>query len=519
MNGADTSVDLVRQSPVVLGDPALAPLTGPLAGITPVPGPAVSSPAPVEPPNVKPGPTAGEVLAGQMGRLQHEQDVTLSDIKIREAGVEKLEEKTGERREKEYAQFEEKIHAKMKELEDFPPFKPTQLPDWMPKPLVNGDGFQKLSTSMIAMALIGGILSRGNWLGAGEMLNGAMQGYLDGNLARAKKDFQDYQTQYQKALDQDRQRHQEYLDVLENKKLTINEMLQEIQIKGARDRAEDLIAASKARSIDGLYHQLAARESAMSRIAMEQAKFDQQFGSSIAGFGAGTEGLKGMFLAGVPLSQVYPGWGNNPQRISAEIAWIHDLAKQLNVTDAEAGREIVRRQLNLSGSKSSVALQYRMLGGAYPTLAQLDFNIDQSEKILKDERFRSSDMSPIFNAIIRKEEYWTGDPHLVGLFYYAQGVAMEAARLQQGAQASVQQLHEGAAARAQQWANTNLTPTQFVDVAHAIQSEGRARLKYIQDSIGAITATGTGGGPEETPMPEITPSAPTGGLDWNTLPP
>jgi hypothetical protein len=100
-------------------------------------------------------------------------------------------------------------------------------------------------------------------------------------------------------------------------------------------------------------------------------------------------------------------------------------------------------------------------------------------------KLKSSNMSPVINAIARGEEKWTGDPAYSGLFYFMNASATESARLLSGGQASAAQLHQGAAEEAKQWANIDMTPNSWKEVAASMRAEGQARLKTYEDAITA----------------------------------
>jgi hypothetical protein len=135
-----------------------------------------------------------------------------------------------------------------------------------------------------------------------------------------------------------------------------------------------------------------------------------------------------------------------------------------------------------------------MLGATRQASQQLDYNINGATQEMA--KLKSTDLSPIFNAIERKEEKWTGDPAYSSLFYYLQGAAMEAARMQSGGQASIAQLHEGAAHRAEEWASIGMTPASWKAVSQAMAGEGSYRIKTFENSISQQQGRG---GPMDTP--------------------
>jgi hypothetical protein len=63
--------------------------------------------------------------------------------------------------------------------------------------------------------------------------------------------------------------------------------------------------------------------------------------------------------------------------------------------------------------------------------------------------------------------------------------ATESARLLSGGQASAAQLHQGAADEAKQWANINMTPASWKEVATQMRGEGQNKIKTYEDAIAA----------------------------------
>ena len=195
-----------------------------------------------------------------------------------------------------------------------------------------------------------------------------------------------------------------------------------------------------------------------------------------------------MVAAGDPLIQVIPGFGQAGirERQEAQNDAI-DLIRKDNpeMTAADAGRELSKRQILYAAQKSSSLQLDKMLGATQQAVSQLDFNIEKTKEEMK--KLGSTDLSPILNAIARGEEKWTGDPAYSSLFFFMQATAMESARILQSGQASVAQLHQGAADEARKWANENMTPASFNAVAEAMHVEGQKRIQTYQAALNLQT--------------------------------
>lgn len=222
-------------------------------------------------------------------------------------------------------------------------------------------------------------------------------------------------------------------------------------------------------------HAINARKEAPSQIMINQAPLPK----------GEVESAAAQHAAGQPLTQVVPGYGSSVagKREQVRKAAIDQIKKDNpSMTDAEAGRKLAQASIDFVASKSSTMQLQKMYGATVQAVSQLEFNIKKTTEVLK--KIPSSDLSPLINGIIRGEEKWTGDPKYSQLYYFMSATAMESARILQGGQASVAQLHAGAAEEARKWANSNMTPKSFIEgVAPAMLEEGKARLSTYRGAI------------------------------------
>jgi hypothetical protein len=231
----------------------------------------------------------------------------------------------------------------------------------------------------------------------------------------------------------------------------------------------------------------------------EQQKLNLAKQAAAAGSAPASQGAVGMVLSGAPLNQVAPGYSKSAssQRAQLRDAAIAKIkADNPNMTDIQAGEELARRQVEYSAGKASTTQLTKMLGASRQASAQLDYNIGQVDKEMA--KLGSSDISPVVNAIARGEEKWSGDPAYSGLFYSLTASATESARLLSGGQASAAQLHQGAADEAKQWANIDMTPASWKEVATQMRGEGQNKIKTYEDAIAAGQQT-----PESAPPPKV----------------
>lgn len=204
----------------------------------------------------------------------------------------------------------------------------------------------------------------------------------------------------------------------------------------------------------------------------------------------------GMVAQGMPLSQAVPGYGaaSTQERRDARDDAIKLIQKQHPEMGIEqAGAELANRSIDFVAGKRSVTQLNTMLGATRQAVDQLDFNVKKVTEQM--DKLPSSDLSPVINAIARGASKWSGDPAYSSLFYYMHAAGMESARILQGGQASIAQLHQGAADEAKKWADANFTtPKAWKEgVAPAMQQEGAERIKTYER---AIAKQRPGGGTE-----------------------
>jgi hypothetical protein len=180
--------------------------------------------------------------------------------------------------------------------EPLPP--PPDAPKLPPPPdirqMVNPKEYEGLSFALIGMALIGGAASHGNWLGASSALNGALKGLYEGQQQKAKDEFDRYTREFNAAKAQAEESNKAYQTVLDNRKLSINEKLQQIKILAAQHGREDIRAAAEQKSIDALYRQVeAGRTQLLNTVQRHEdvtARIDAQRAARVA-TGGETQGL------------------------------------------------------------------------------------------------------------------------------------------------------------------------------------------------------------------------------------
>lgn len=231
-----------------------------------------------------------------------------------------------------------------------------------------------------------------------------------------------------------------------------------------------------------------------------------------------TKSAAAQVAAGMPLAQVVPGYGRNIGVLREKVRQeaIKQISAETGKSQTDAGTELANRTIDYAAGRRSVTQLTTMLGATRQAVAQLDFNVNKvTEAMDKLGGGGAKDLSPLITAMARGAEKWTGDPAYSELYFYMHAAAMESARILQGGQASIAQLHQGAAEEAKKWASANMTtPKAWKEgVAPAMRAEGHARLKTYNDAIAAARL----GQRSEVPLTPETPTpAAQGG--WRVTP-
>src|SRR5208337_5041048 len=164
---------------------------------------------------------------------------------------------------------------------------PAKLPETPNKPLVDPGEYSKFSAMLVGMAMIAGIASRGNWLGVSASLNGALKGHLEGDEETAKREWKKYEANYKKAMDEHEEAEKDYERTITNKKLTINQMLTEMQWKAAAKGDEYKGELARTKRIDELYKNVFDMKKSREELDLRRKQIDATLKARLGGGMAG----------------------------------------------------------------------------------------------------------------------------------------------------------------------------------------------------------------------------------------
>lgn len=148
---------------------------------------------------------------------------------------------------------------------------PTAIPDAPQRMPLDGKEYQNLATALLGMAMIGGGLSKGHWMGALSALNGALKGAKEGNDTKNKQAFEDYERKVDIAQKHDAAIHKQYEDILNDRKLTISEKFQKVSLLATEHQHFDMAESAKQHSVDALAHQADSRAQQLTSTMQRQS--------------------------------------------------------------------------------------------------------------------------------------------------------------------------------------------------------------------------------------------------------
>jgi len=143
------------------------------------------------------------------------------------------------------------LEITQRETQNLPQYEPEDMPVW--KPLtspVSTKEYQQFTSGLLAMGLIFG--ARGGTAGfqaAAESINGAMQGYLQGNLELAKQKQQEFDNHFKTAMEKARQSQERIKSILDNKQLTLSMLANQLSVLGHEYDRQDLIIDGQERNV------------------------------------------------------------------------------------------------------------------------------------------------------------------------------------------------------------------------------------------------------------------------------
>lgn len=154
------------------------------------------------------------------------------------------------------------------------------MPEWKPEPIIDPKDFQNYSMGLLAFGLIGGAFAKDRWSTVASSLNGAMEGYLQGNQMLAQKKYDDYKIAFDAAKQKETQANKEFSDLLGKRDISLKEMMKQYEILAYKYDRVDAQDVARRKDIGAMYKSLEHQQTALDKL---QAQHDNlQFRKDMA---------------------------------------------------------------------------------------------------------------------------------------------------------------------------------------------------------------------------------------------
>lgn len=158
-----------------------------------------------------------------------------------------------------------------------PELQHVELPKFENKPPIDPQEFQQLSYALLAMSLIGGAASKGNWRATADVLNGAIQGYVEGKQSVYKRELENYQRQFALAKEKEAQAIKEFDNAITKRNIPINDVIQASKLVAIKNGWQAESLALEHKDIERAQAQLASRKLSLEKIeAQHSGAMDKQ---------------------------------------------------------------------------------------------------------------------------------------------------------------------------------------------------------------------------------------------------
>jgi len=171
------------------------------------------------------------------------------------AGMQDINQQQEAENKKYQEEAQKQLDAMQLAARDVPEYKSATIPEYKPAPPFKADEFNDFASSIVAMAALGGAFAghaRGlYWMNSIQSLNEAANMWMQGKYKESVDKREEFDRQFKVAMEQQKQYHEEYMSILENKKISLGEMRDQMNFLATVHHDEGaMLAAQK----NDLYH-------------------------------------------------------------------------------------------------------------------------------------------------------------------------------------------------------------------------------------------------------------------------
>lgn len=351
--------------------------------------------------------------------------------------------------------------------------EPVKFPQLPKNPVIDPKEWQNLGMALISMAMIAGS-HKGNWLAAGQFLNGAMQGYVQGNDEMARRSYDQFQEQMRQAQAESKARNDQYRELLSDRSKTINELISQYRVMAAEDGRRDMAAAAQTRSLVAMTNALMAHETAEQRLGLMYQKAHDSLEPSGDAKALGQNLAWQFFYTGKTPSF---GMGNSPIR-TAFLSSLEDIRKQLGMSEQEFGATVGTQhaQTHALNSLAQKSTQIEAAENTAMKNMQVAFNLSKKMDLGK---------IPLLNQAVLAGDVHTGDADAVAYKTALWTAAREYAKVSSGSIGAAG-LTDSQIKEAAEIFNPASSPDQIAAVMNVMQQDMTNVAQSYKEQINTV---------------------------------
>lgn len=212
-------------------------------------------------------------------------------------------------------------------------------------PPVDAKQFQSFASQLLTMALVGAAAGRGHWKTSVAALTGMVEGFKEGNEAKAKAKKEQFEREFKIAEQKQKEADKQYSDILESKKLSLNMQAKMIEIHAMANQDWDMAEKARQKDFEGMYRRadVARQRAETMKRHMDEMNFkwttrEDKRKAEAAKAGAGTsawspeaiDAIAETVVAGQPM----PAMGSGTAAMKARgVVWqrVAEIAKERNI--------------------------------------------------------------------------------------------------------------------------------------------------------------------------------------------
>ena len=164
------------------------------------------------------------------------------------------------------------------------------MPDPHLPPAINPKEANTFVFGMLAMTALATKGGRGNMQMAMAGLAGALQGYKQGAIDKAKEAQAQFEREFRTAMEKQKEANKKYDEIIKSKNMSLNMQLKMIGIQAAADGDEELYLTAKRGEYDKAYKLITQKETMATKLEGEAAKMNKALQAKAAKMGGGSAG-------------------------------------------------------------------------------------------------------------------------------------------------------------------------------------------------------------------------------------